>query len=77
MKDWNFVLKTPGKQLNIMLLLGVISVILYVVADYLQKIIAGPALDLMLIKGIAIFLAVYYFAYCLILTKKVVDKHYK
>lgn len=76
MKDWNLVFKTPGKQLNIMLLLGVISVILYVVADYLQK-IAGPALDLMLIKGIAIFLAVYYFAYCLILTKKVVDKHYK
>jgi hypothetical protein len=80
MKDWNIILDTPGKQLNLMVLLGAISVILYAVADSFQKTAAiglGDILALAIIKALAAFLAVYYFIYCIILTKKIIDKYYK
>lgn len=79
-KDWNIILKTPGQQLNLMVLLGAISVILYAVADVFQKTVAVGLCDILtlaIIKALAVFLAVYYFIYCIILTKKIIDKYYK
>jgi uncharacterized membrane-anchored protein len=78
-KDWNIILDTVGKQLNLMALLTTISIILYVIADFFSKNAVGlcDALTLAIVKGVAVFLAAYYFIYCIILTKKIVDKYYK
>jgi uncharacterized membrane-anchored protein len=80
MKDWNIILDTPGKQLNLMVLLGAISIILYAIADFFQKKLAVGLCDILalgIIKALAVFLAAYYFIYCIILTKKIIDKYYK
>lgn len=79
-KDWNVILDTPGKQLNLITLLGAVSVIVYSVADVLQKKVSIGLCDFLMltvIKGLAVFLAAYYFVYCIILTKKIVEKYYK
>jgi hypothetical protein len=55
-------------------------VIVYAIASVLQKIIPQTScgiLSLLIIRVVAIFLAVYYFVYSIILTKKIVDKYYK
>jgi len=80
-KDWNVILETPGKQLNLVLTLGVISIIILGVANGLEKMTPSAVycckLTLVVVKGIAVFLVFYFFAYSIILTKKLVDKHYK
>jgi hypothetical protein len=73
--DWNIVCKSMGKQLNLVFLLGAIASADYFLADAFEK-LGFPILFTSFAKGIAIFSTVYFFAYALILTKKMVEKFY-
>jgi len=76
-KDLHIFFKTEGKQLTFVLLFGVWSTILYFFADTFEKLGCVDSIFSGIIKGVAIFLAVYYLAYCIILTKRIVDRHFK
>jgi hypothetical protein len=73
-KDWCIVCKTLGKQLALEAFFGVWSASLFFLSDILLGI--SPAFAL-IVKGSAGFLAAYYFSYCVLLTKKIIDKNFK
>jgi hypothetical protein len=76
LKDWNIIFETPGKQLNLIVVLGIISLIGYFITSDLEK-MGYSSFTTSMLKGIMIFLAVYYLVYCLLLTKKIIEKYYK
>jgi hypothetical protein len=73
--DWNIICKTVGRQLSLVFLLGTIASADFFLADTLERLGFSPLLTA-IIKGVAIFAAVYYFAYALMLTRKIVEKFY-
>jgi hypothetical protein len=73
--DWNIICKTIGRQLSLVFLLGAIASADFFLADALER-LGFSALFISVIKGVAIFAAVYYFAYALMLTRKIVEKFY-
>jgi hypothetical protein len=73
-KDWCIVCKTLGKQLALEIFFGVWSASLFFLSDILLWI--APVFAL-IVKGSAGFLAAYYFTYCILLTKKIIDKNFK
>jgi hypothetical protein len=75
-KDWNVFCDTIGKQLNFIIGLGILAVIDFLISAYLEN-FGFPLLASNLIKGSMVFLAAYFFAYAIILTKKILDKQYK
>jgi hypothetical protein len=72
--DWHIVCRSLGKQLNLEIFLGVIATTVYFLADILKN--YSPVL-FAIIKGVVIFLAAYYFVYSIILTKKIIEKHFR
>jgi hypothetical protein len=73
--DWNIVCKSLGKQLNLIFLLGAIASAEYFLADAFEK-LGFSIFFTSFVKGIAIFSAVYFLAYALILTKKFMERFY-
>lgn len=73
-KDWCIICRTLGAQLSLEISLGVWASVMYFLADafyYLSPLFTS------IVKGITAFLAIYYFAYCIMLTKKIIDKNFK
>jgi hypothetical protein len=73
--DWNIICKTIGRQLSFVFLLGTIASADYFLADALEK-LGFSLLLTAIVKGVAIFAAIYYFTYALMLMKKIVEKFY-
>ncbi|MDI6806622.1 MAG: hypothetical protein QMD14_02280 [Candidatus Aenigmarchaeota archaeon] len=72
-KDLNVFFKTPGKQLNFVILLGIWAVLLFALSIKLP--IEETAK--FVLASITLFLTVYFFGYSLILTRRIVEKYYK
>lgn len=75
-KDWQILFKTEGEQLSFVLVCGIWSLILYFLVSILPE-IGCYAILIAITKGITLFLAAFYFVYCMLLTKKIIDKYYK
>ena len=73
-RDWHIICRTLGGQLSLEVGLGVWAAAIYFLADAFFNL---TPFWMAIIKGIAGFLAVYYFVYSIILTKKIVDKYFK
>jgi hypothetical protein len=73
-RDWCVICKTVGEQLSLEVCLGVWAAVMYFLAD--TFFLLSPAF-MSIVKGVTAFLAAYYFVYCAMLTKKVIDKHFK
>jgi hypothetical protein len=75
-KDWNILCRTIGKQLNLIVGLGILAAVNYFICKWLEK-LGFSHLLLQIIEATMVFLAAYYFAYAVILTKRIVEKEYK
>lgn len=67
-KEWYIFLKNEGRQLNFVVFSGVVASTLYFCAVHSSEFMDWMIMPL--IKGVALFLALYYFAYSVILTKR-------
>lgn len=76
-KDFCIFCKTLGKQLNFIFSLGVLSSVLFFLTNYLENVGALDSLTAAIFKGSTIFLTAFYFGYCLVLIKKIIDKFYR
>ena len=75
-KDWNILCDTIGKQMNLILLCGMIATVDYYIAKLLEE-LGIKSFFVTTSKGVSLFLAAYFFVYCLILVKKFIDKYYR
>lgn len=75
-KDWNIFCDTIGKQLNFVLSSAILATINFLISDYLER-IGLCVLFSLVVKGTMLVLAIYYFIYTIILTKKIIEKQYK
>lgn len=73
MKDLNVFFKTPGKQLNFILLMGIWAVLLFTLSVKLP--IEETAK--FILASLTLFLTVYFLGYSLILTRRIIEKYYK
>lgn len=76
LKDWNIIFDTEGKQLNLIVVLGIITLIGYFLINEFEN-FGYRNFGTFFVKGIMIFLSIYYLVYCILLTKKIIEKYYK
>lgn len=72
--DWCLWLDTPGRQLNLSVLLGVISAVCFFLPDIFNEF--NPYFTAVM-KGVAGFLAVYLAGYSILLGSQLLKKRYK
>jgi hypothetical protein len=75
-KDWNVFCSTAGKQSNLVLGLAILAVVDFILLGYLEK-FGFPVLIAALLQGVTGVLAIYYLAYAIVLTRRIVEKEYK
>lgn len=73
-RDGCLFLKNEGRQLNFIMILGVVSLALYFYANRLGEFTDSVTIPLM--KGATLFLALFYLAYSVILMERVNKHHY-